>query len=297
MCFCLSLPMDGKYITRIHFLHVLWNGFIKIIDMAKQKGFIKVKGSLGGLTFYSLNREELIRTTGGIDKSRIEKDPNFKRTRENMSEFGGSAKVGKALRTGFSSIIKAMSDSSAVGRITGMMKQVNVLGSGLRGKRAFEILTHKDVIEGFEFNKFEHFESIFYAPYTAPTLDTNRAVATWVIPDFNTSNLINAPEGATHFKFILAATVLSDYTYHTLRGYEPVNVAENEVNGMATSSELPIGGMVGSATTLTVDLGFGAPLPTTVGVVVAVGIQFYQEINTDFYELSSGNALKLVLVG
>ena len=56
--------------------------------MAKQKGFIKVKGSLGGLTFYSANREELIRTTGGVDKSRIEKDPSFKRTRENMSEFG-----------------------------------------------------------------------------------------------------------------------------------------------------------------------------------------------------------------
>ena len=35
--------------------------------MAKQKGFIKVKGSLGGLTFYEANRQELIRTTGGVD--------------------------------------------------------------------------------------------------------------------------------------------------------------------------------------------------------------------------------------
>lgn len=265
--------------------------------MAKQKGFIKVKGSLGGLTFYSANKEELIRTTGSIDKSRIEKDPKFKRTRENMSEFGGAAKVGKALRTGFSSIIKGMSDSTAVGRITGMMKKVNALGTGVRGQRAFEILNNKDVIEGFEFNKLEHFESIFYAPFTLPKLDVNRSIATWVIPDFNTSNLINAPEGAMYFKLLLAATVLSDYTYHAQKGYDPVNTDENEVNGITASNEIPIGGMVGSDITLTVDLGFGAALPATVGVVLAIGIQFYQKINYEFYELSSSNALKLVVVG
>lgn len=267
--------------------------------MAKQKGFIKVKGSLGGLTFYSANREELIRVTGGVDKSRIEKDPKFKRTRENMSEFGGSARVGKALRMGFANVFKIMSDSSAVGRITAMMKQINSLGPGIRGKRAFEILPNKQVIEGFEFNKYDHFESIFYAPYDTPTLDTNRNIATWVIPDFNTSNYMSLPEGATHFKLILIATVLSDYTYSNGIGvgYEPVNSAENEIYGMSQSSEIPLGGMVGSDTTITVDLGFSAALPATVGVVVGIGIQYYQEINSQFYELASDNALKLELVG
>ena len=265
--------------------------------MAKQKGFIKVKGSLGGLTFYSANREELIRTTGGVDKSRIEKDPSFKRTRENMSEFGGSATVGKALRTGYASIIKFMSDSTTVGRVTGLMKRINANGPGARGKRAFEIVPNKFVIEGFDFNKYTHFESIFYAPYGEPTLDANRDIATWVIPDFNTDDSMDIPEGATHFKLILASTVLSDYTYHAQKGYEPVNEAENEVNGIAMSTEIPLGGMVGSVTTLTVDLGFGAALPATVGVVNAIGIVFYQEINSLFYELASDNALKIALVG
>lgn len=265
--------------------------------MAKQKGFIKVKGSLGGLTFYEANRQELIRTTGGVDKSRIEKDPSFKRTRENMSEFGGSAKVGKALRTGFASIIKGLSDSTAVGRLTGVMKRINSLGPGIRGKRTFEILPNKLLLEGFEFDKFKTMESIFYAPYGLPTLDANRSVATWVVPDFNTSNYMNAPEGATHFKLLLATTVLSDYTYNIGMGYEPVNATENEVHGLAESAEIAIGGLVGSDTTLTVDLGFGAALPATVGVVNAIGIIFYQEINSQFYELASDNALKLVLVG
>lgn len=89
-------------------------------------------------------------------------------------------------------------------------------------------------------------------------------------------------------------TVLSDYAYSIGMGYEPVNATENEVNGMEESAEIPLGGMVSSDTTLAVDLGFGAVLPATVGVVNAIGILFYQEINGVFYELASDNALKLV---
>jgi len=129
-------------------------------------------------------------------------------------------------------------------------------------------------------------------------LDVNRSVATWLIPDFNTSNYINPPEGATHFKLVLATTVLSDYTYSTsIKKYEPANEAKNETNGIALSSEIPLGGMVGSDTTLVVDLGFGSALPATVGVVSAIGIIFYQEINTQFYELASDNALRISIVG
>ncbi|OIQ38699.1 MAG: hypothetical protein BM563_05430 [Bacteroidetes bacterium MedPE-SWsnd-G1] len=101
--------------------------------MAKQKGIIKLKGSIGGMTFYERNRKNLIRTTGGVEKSRIEKDPAFKRTRENMSEFGGSAKVGKAFRMGFVSVIKTMGSVNIVGKITALMRRINANGAGVRG--------------------------------------------------------------------------------------------------------------------------------------------------------------------
>ena len=253
---------------------------------------------MGGLTFYKNSGNDLIRTTGGVDKSRIEKDPAFKRTRENMSEFGASATVGKALRQGYANIIKTMSDSSVTGRLTGIMKRINSVGAGIRGQRIFEILTNKAVLEGFEFNKTAPLDAIFYAPSTAPTLDANRSIATWVVPDFNTSNYIQAPEGATHFILVLATTVLSDYAYNTaLKKYEATNTDENETNGIAFSAEIPIGGMVGADTTLTVDLGFAVALPATVAVINAVGVIFYQEINTLFYELASDNAMKIASIG
>lgn len=266
--------------------------------MAKQKGFIKLQGSLGGLTFYESGGNNIVKTTGGVDKSRINNDPNFKRTRENMSEFGASATVGKALRQGFGSIIKNIKDSTITGRLTGVMKRVNALGIGSRGQRIFEILGNKIILEGFEFNKKVPFSTVFYPEYKAPTLDANRSIATWEIPDFNTANFLRAPEGATHFKLILVTTVLSNYEYvPTVKKYEPVEVIENETNGISYSNPIPIGGDVGEDTTLTVDLGFTTPLPSTVGVVNATGILFYQQINAEFYELSSANAMKISTVG
>ena len=56
--------------------------------MAKQKGFINLEGTLGGLTFYKSEGESFVKTAGGISKDRILKEARFKRTRENMSEFG-----------------------------------------------------------------------------------------------------------------------------------------------------------------------------------------------------------------
>ena len=266
--------------------------------MAKQKGFIKLKGSLGGLTFYESGGKDIVKTTGGVDKSRIENDPNYKRTRENMSEFGASATVGKALRQGFGSIIKNIKDTTLTGRLTGVMKRLNSLGTGTRGQRTFDILTNKIILEGFEFNKKNPLSTVFYPEYTAPTLGINRSIATWVIPDFNTSNFLRAPEGASHFKLILTTSVLSNYEYVPgLKKYEPIAPNENEVNGIAYTAPLPIGGDVGADTTLTVDLGFAAVLPATVGVVMATGILFYQQINAEFYELSSGNAMRISAVG
>lgn len=266
--------------------------------MADQKGFIKLKGSLGGLTFYDKDGKSLVRTTGGVEKKRIMSDPAFRRTRENMAEFGGAAKVGKALRMGFVSIYKSMAGTGTVGRLTGVMKRINSVGPGVRGQRAFKILNNKVLLEGFEFNIGAPLDAVFYAPNDAPTLDANRSIATWTIPDFNTDDFITPPEGASHFRLVLATAVLSDFTYNTdLKTYEPVNATENEVNGVDFTAEIPLRGMVGAPISLSVDLGFAAALPATVGVVSAIGIIFYQEINTQFYELASDNAMRIEVVG
>lgn len=60
--------------------------------MAKLNSFIKIEGTLDNLTFYRGKDGYLVRTKGGISKSRIKNDPEFIRTRENGVEFGNIAR-------------------------------------------------------------------------------------------------------------------------------------------------------------------------------------------------------------
>ncbi|HEY0092582.1 MAG TPA: hypothetical protein VGB43_08860, partial [Flavobacterium sp.] len=63
--------------------------------MARQKGIIKLKGTMGGITFYKTSLDgHLAREKGGIEASRIASDPAFQRTRENGSEFGRAGRAG-----------------------------------------------------------------------------------------------------------------------------------------------------------------------------------------------------------
>ena len=65
--------------------------------MARQKGIIKLKGTIGDITFYKTQDGHLAREKGGIDASRIKSDPAFQRTRENGSEFGRAGNAGSLL--------------------------------------------------------------------------------------------------------------------------------------------------------------------------------------------------------
>ena len=55
--------------------------------MAKQIGIIKLKGTIGDISFYKSQDGHLARGKGGVEASRIANDPAFQRTRENGSEF------------------------------------------------------------------------------------------------------------------------------------------------------------------------------------------------------------------
>ena len=60
--------------------------------MARQNGIIKLKGTIGDISFYKTGDGHLAREKGGIDASRIANDPAFQRTRENGAEFGTAGK-------------------------------------------------------------------------------------------------------------------------------------------------------------------------------------------------------------
>jgi hypothetical protein len=149
--------------------------------MAKQKGIIKIKGSLGGITFYQRNGQDLSRTTNGPSKSKISNDPAFVRTRENNQEFAGATAAGKALRMGLVQDFDEMSDTIATARIMKMCKGIITRAAGVRGQRPFQPVTFRDAFLNFPFSEATSFDSVFLAPYSA-TVNAGRTQVTITIP-------------------------------------------------------------------------------------------------------------------
>ena len=261
--------------------------------MAKQIGLVKYNGTMGGVRHFKIKGLEgdFAGLIGGPSAEQIAKDPAFKRTRENMSEFGGSATAGRAVRVGLSSVIKQMSDPFITGRLTATMKQINLADTaGVRGQRGIFITANQSYLENFDFNRSESVDSIFQAPYTL-TNTVGRDSASFTVSAFTPTNYINAPAGATHFRLLNAISVVSDYKYNsTFRKYEPVDPTLNETGDVEYSAYLDLS-VDTSDLTITTTLA-GTP-SSDVSVLNCIGIEFYQQVGSTYYLFASGNVMMI----
>lgn len=248
--------------------------------MARQEGVIKIKGQMGGISFYKSQDGLMARQKGGIDSERIKNDPAFARTRENGAEFGRAGVSGKLLRTALRSLIMNVSDNRMISRLTqAMMKVVQSDLNNLRGERN---AGDGDVtlLTGFEFNQNAKLDKTFFAPYT-PTIDRATGTLSIDIPDFVPGEQVIAPSGTTHYRLISGAALVDFKT----GAYE---------GDFSQSDALALGALQQPALTLTQQVTGGS----TASLFLAFGITFYQEVNGHMYPLRNGafNALSVVRV-
>ncbi|MFT3752874.1 MAG: hypothetical protein QM800_08345 [Paludibacter sp.] len=167
--------------------------------MAQQKSILKLKGTIGGITFYkSKNDGYLAREKGGVDAERIANDPGFARTRENGAEFGNAASAGKLLRDSLRALAKDASDGRVTARITQIMTQIkNMDEANARGERsAAEGIAKneaKALLIGFNFNANAILGTVLYRDY-----EVDPASGEIKIVALNPKNDISVPSGATH---------------------------------------------------------------------------------------------------
>ncbi|MCB9186415.1 MAG: hypothetical protein H6601_06675 [Flavobacteriales bacterium] len=265
--------------------------------MAKQVGLLRYSGTMGGVSHFKMKGldGDFARLAGGPSKEQIETAPEFARTRENMSEFGGSAANAKALRVGLASLLGTMGDPQLAGRLTKVFKEINLAGMGQRGQRPIELSNNGYKLEGFNFDRNIPFDSVFNAGYTISTAPTRESSDITVDP-FNPIDLVHSPTGATHFRLINAIVVVSNYKYITTSNkYEPVDPINNSLSAVQYSNYLPVDIDIPVPTTLNATLPGAPVLGPEVSVVQCVGIEFYQEVSGSYYLLSSDNAMKVEL--
>ena len=247
--------------------------------MAKQTGIIKLKGTIGGISFYKTSDGHLAREKGGVDANRIANDPAFQRTRENGSEFGRAGKGGKILRTAIRLLLQNAKDKRVVSRLTKTL--VAVTKTDTTNERGLRTLQDGDLglLLGFEFNLNGKLGATLFAPYTK-AFDRVAGDATLDIPAFSPTVRIAAPAGTTHFKVVMGAAEL-DF--------------ENE-RSTFESDETAILPYT-AANTAAITLSASITANSTSSVVQILGIEFYQEVNGQMYSLKNGayNALSVTI--
>jgi hypothetical protein len=262
--------------------------------MARQKGVLRYKGNLGGISHYRMKgvSDDLAKVANGPSKEQIKNDPAFKRTRENNAEFGASAKVGKSLRAGLAEVIRNYADPQVTGRITKVFKDINLKGTGARGRRSIKLSLHRDMLENFEFNKNTAFGSIFNASWGI-TPNAGRNESTLALSAFNPLDKLNIPAGATHFRVLNGLAVVSDFNYNnTSKKFEVASTALDQLSAYTYSTYLPIDSSV-TTTNIVAALSGSPAMSTDVSVVNVIGIEFYQFVDGEYYMFSSGNAMRV----
>jgi len=248
--------------------------------MARQKGIIKLKGTIGDITFYKTQDGHLAREKGGVDAQRIATDPAFQRTRENGSEFGRAGKAGKILRTALRPLLLNSADSRMVSRLTqSMVKVIQADTTSERGLRNV-IDGEAELLFGFEFNIRGKLGTSLFAPFTA-TIDRVAGTLDADLASFIPSNMIAAPSGTTHFKMVSG-------------GAEVDFEAETFVVATSETAILPWD----ATATAAINLSNAVTANSTSPLFLALGIEFYQEINGQMYPLKNGayNPLSIVKV-
>ena len=246
--------------------------------MAKQIGIIKLKGTIGDLSFYKTKDGHLAREKGGVDAERIKNDPAFERTRENGAEFGSAAKSGKLVRDAFRTLMMRSSDGRVTSRLTKLMSDIRALDTtSARGERNVAVAiadpAAKDLLRGFNFNNRAILGAVLYRPYSVNT-GAGEISIQGLIPNLH----VAYPSGATHMAFTGA--------------WAKVDFATDMYSVELTNTE----NLVIDATQTDLLLAAGTA-PTGTGTdVFLLMVEFFQEVNGVQYSMNNGsyNALSIV---
>lgn len=238
--------------------------------MAKQKGIIKLEGTLGDITFVKTQDGYLAKERTSVNAKRIASDPAFQRTRENNAEFGRAGQAGKVLRQAIRSLLQSAQDNRMVSRLTAtMLRVVQADATSTRGQRTI-LDGETELLEGFDFNLNAPFGSTFFADHTVSINRVTGALSV-SIPPFVPNQMVAAPSGTTHFKIISGGSAI-DFENSSF------------VTDLQESNVLPWN----AAATVLQTLSPSVPAASTHPIFLLTGIVFYQEVNGSHYPLKNG---------
>lgn len=251
--------------------------------MATQLSILQIGGTIDQLTFYKKRGEYKVKRKSAISAARIASDPIFERTRENGRQFGRAGRNGKLLRQALRPLLVSKADDQMISR---MVKRLLLCMKAdpitVRGEQT---LDGGDLsqLQGFDFNSNGPLSTVLYAPYTS-SLDRVSGQLDLNVPAFVPVEMLSAPEGASHYKILIAGTAI-DFGTDVQEGSYEYDKAE--------SAFLAIGTSLSTALSLSVSVSAN----NTRHLILAMAVKFYQDFNGVKYALKNGSSDAVAIIG
>jgi hypothetical protein len=185
--------------------------------MAIVKGIFQLTGSIQGVSFYTRRGSDkvIVRTKGGVSKEKMANSPQFEGLRKNQKEFGGCTKFASLTRYAFGGLHR-LADYNLTPVLTGMAKNLIKMDSEFPlGQRRIQLSQHKQLLDGFNFNRTNPFNTVLRVGVTA-VIDRKQLLATVTIPRINTEiDLVNI-QRLPYFRIIAVLGTVSDMNYNEM---------------------------------------------------------------------------------
>src|ERR1043166_310133 len=171
--------------------------------MARQKGPVKIIGTLDDITFYKMGDSGYIaRIKSSLDANRVKTDPNFELSRRASEEFGRASRGAKLLKLGLLWAGGHLSDTRIISRLTGKLR--GIIQTDLTQMKGDRQLDNADLsgLVGFEWNKWQAFSTVCRV---RPQFSIDAASGAMQVdmPQLEAGINLRPPDGATHFELIM----------------------------------------------------------------------------------------------
>ncbi|MDF2188213.1 SMI1/KNR4 family protein [Paraflavitalea sp. CAU 1676] len=175
--------------------------------MARYYGPVKIRGSVGGLTYYENEEGQFVKEKGSPRECRMQYGEEFMRSRRYAAEFQGATAVARQLRDAMGNLTIGVRSMRASSNMTTWLLSVAHTDPVSDWGERKVWLGDLSLLQGYEFNKNNKLDDAL----PVPLWDNCRLVdgkATVKLPGFRLRRKKNLPDNASHFRMVSAVLYL-----------------------------------------------------------------------------------------
>jgi hypothetical protein len=242
--------------------------------MAKLEQNFGFTGSLLNISAYKRKDMDtiILRMKGGPSKRMIQKHPSFDLTRRNNKEFGGRSRASKWIMDVLYPL-KPLADYNIAGPLNATLKPIQQMDNVSElGKRSIAISKNPRLLEGFQLNRKNVFESVCRNPLSF-SISKDELKARIEIPALMPGNNFFPVGTYPVYRWQAVFGVIPDLFFDDKMGYLP-NVKCNLQHGARSQTEWCAVKTTTSPQVIELKFPFKIPASLSFSFILAAGISF-----------------------